>query len=154
MQVIELYITPDCGLCKEVSKLLKRRQKKTPFELREVVLTEDHPKYSDYVLAVPVVVIDGTHELRGVTSEEQLPQELRGPEPSTRLFYSAKFLEALGLVTVLFGFAYGLQGDMWTDLYFLLGGATIFSIGRMLEKKDRRDQAKATRLDELQTRGR
>ncbi|MBI4417798.1 MAG: hypothetical protein HY563_03410, partial [Ignavibacteriales bacterium] len=52
-----------------------------------------------------------------------------------RLYYLAKFLQALAIVVVFFGFMYGLLGDMWTDLYFFLGGIGIFVVGWMIEKQ-------------------
>jgi glutaredoxin len=138
MQVVELYVTEGCGLCKEVKKLLKEKQRTTPFELKEILLHPDHPKYNEYFLSVPVVVVDGTHELRAVTAEGDLSGAIAEvPKPSAS-FYTGKFLEALGMVTVAFGFVYGLLGDMWMDLYFFLAGIGIFVLGRVLEKRDQK----------------
>lgn len=138
MQVVELYVTEGCGLCKEVRKLLKEKQRHTSFELREINLHPDHPKYDEYFLAVPVVVVDGTHVLRGVTTEAQLAGVIaKAPRPSFA-FYAGKFLEALGMVTTAFGFMYGLLGNMWMDLYFFLSGIGVFLLGLFLEKRDQR----------------
>ena len=138
MQVVELYVTEGCGLCKEVRKLLKEKQRHTSFELREINLDPDHPKYDEYFLAVPVVVVDGTHVLRGVTTEAQLAGVIaKAPKPSFA-FYAGKFLEALGMVTTAFGFMYGLLGNMWMDLYFFLSGIGVFLFGLFLEKRDQR----------------
>lgn len=138
MQVIELYVTEGCGLCKEVRTLLKEKQRLAPFELREIELHPDHPKYDEYFLAVPVVVVDGTFVFRSVTSEAQLAGAMaKAPKPSLA-FYAGKFLEALGMVTTAFGFMYGLLGNMWMDLYFFLSGIGVFLLGLYLEKRDQR----------------
>lgn len=138
MQVVELYVAEGCGLCKEVRKLLKEKQRHTSFELNEINLHPDHPKYDEYFLAVPVVVVDGTHVLRGVTTEAQLAGVIaKAPKPSFA-FYAGKFLEALGMVTTAFGFMYGLLGNMWMDLYFFLSGMGVFLLGLFLEKRDQR----------------
>lgn len=141
MQIVELYTTEECGLCKQVKELLKQRQKTIPFELREITLTPGHALYEKYVLAVPVVIVDGKHELKAVTTEEQLTAVIKPARAPTRLFYVAKFLEALGMVTVVFGFVYGLKGDMWTDLYFFLTGILIFAAGRVMEKREQKRQS-------------
>lgn len=133
MKVVELYSTHDCGLCVEAKELLAKLQQRFPFELKEIALTPEHPLYEKYLILVPVVVIDGTHEFPAPITEQQLLSVLFNP---SRKFYVGKFLEALGLVTVIFGFIYGLLGDMWTDLYFFLGGIAIFLVGRRLEKKE------------------
>ncbi len=132
MRIIELYSTHDCGLCVEAKKLLTKLQHQFPFELREITLTSEHPRYEQYLTLVPVVVIDGTQEFPAPITEQQLLSVLFTPG---KKFYIGKFLEALGLVTVIFGFVYGLLGDMWMDLYFFLGGIVIFLAGRMLEKQ-------------------
>lgn len=135
MRIVELYSTHDCGLCVEAKNLLAKLQQQFPFELREITLTPGHPRYEKYLTLVPVVVIDGTQEFPAPITEQQLLSALFTPG---KKFYAGKFLEALGLVTVIFGFVYGLLGDMWMDLYFFLGGIVIFLAGWMLEKQERK----------------
>lgn len=150
MQVVELYVTEGCGLCKEVRRLLKEKQRHTPFELREVMLHPDHPQYDEYFLAVPVLVIDGSHVFKSVTTESELDGAMpKAPKPSVA-FYAGKFFEALGMVTTAFGFMYGLLGNMWMDLYFFLAGIGVFLFGWVLEK---RDQHRLERLRASLTRG-
>lgn len=134
MTIVELYSKDDCSLCDDARALLEKLQKELPFKVREVHLTESDPLFERYRTKFPVVVI-GQAELSGKISEETL-RSLLDPGPPTALFYFSKFLEALGMITVLFGFVYGLLGDMWTDLYFFLGGIAVFVIGRVLEKSD------------------
>lgn len=132
MRIVELYSTHDCGLCVEAKKLLTTLQQQFPFELKEIILIPEHPRYEKYLTLVPVVVIDGTQEFPAPLTEQQLLLALVAPG---KKFYTGKFFEALGLVTVIFGFVYGLLGNMWMDLYFFLGGIVIFLVGWMLEKQ-------------------
>jgi hypothetical protein len=46
-----------------------------------------------------------------------------------------KILQLIGLIQVLLGLFYGIRGDMWRELYLLLGGLVVFIAGRMVEKK-------------------
>ncbi len=47
----------------------------------------------------------------------------------------AKILEALGIAAVMLGLVQGLNGDMWGELYFFIGGIVAFYAGRFLEKR-------------------
>lgn len=140
MTTVELYVQPDCKLCDDAKSLLKRLQKEVPFELKQIVLTEDHPKYKEYLLAVPVVVVNGTHEISGNITEQSLRETLGLLYKLTPLLSAAKFLEALGFVTLFVGLVNGLRGDMWTDLYFFLAGIVIFIVGRRIEKREMKRQ--------------
>jgi len=62
--------------------------------------------------------------------------------PPPTAYYVAKFLQALAIVVVFFGFMYGLMGDMWTDLYFFLGGGGVFLVGWLLEKREQSSRKK------------
>ena len=46
-----------------------------------------------------------------------------------------KLLEATGLACVIVGLVQGVYGDMWGELYLLIGGIFIFAIGRQIEKR-------------------
>jgi len=48
---------------------------------------------------------------------------------------AAKFLEAIGIASVMIGLVQGIRGDMWTDLYFFLAGVVVFYVGRIIEKR-------------------
>jgi hypothetical protein len=140
---VELYKTEECTLCQNALELLKRLQQEMPFELTEITLTPSHPKYEQYLVAVPVVSIDGGRELATQISEDQLREALGMRYEPTSRFFVAKFLEALGFLTVFVGLIYGLAGDMWTDLYFFLGGIAVFAVGRVMEKDEMRRHKKA-----------
>ena len=48
---------------------------------------------------------------------------------------AAKFLEAIGIATVVLSLVQGIfAGDMWGELYLFLGGMLVFFIGRQMEK--------------------
>lgn len=138
MNVVEIYSKEHCALCDEAKGILARLKKEFPFELREVKLTDHHPLYPVYKNAVPVVLMPNGVRVSGQLSEDQLRTLLHSLLRPPGIYYAAKFLEALGMVTVLFGFLYGLIGDMWTDLYFFLGGIVMFAIGWGLEKWEAR----------------
>ena len=132
---VEFYSKEDCKLCDDARKVLRRLKKEFFFDVKETKLTEDHPKYKEYFMAIPVVAIN-KKQFSGQIVENELRTFLRGVKPPTRLFYVAKSLEALGFLTVAVGLMYGLVGDMWTDLYFFLGGILVFTVGRTLEKRE------------------
>lgn len=140
MTRVELFVQQECRLCEDAKKILKRLRKEVPFELKETLLTEDHPKYKEYLVAVPVVVINGARELAGNITEQSLREALGLLYKLTPLLSAAKFLEALGFVIVFVGLIYGLLGDMWTDLYFFLAGIVVFIAGRKIEKREMKRQ--------------
>ncbi|HEY4613679.1 MAG TPA: glutaredoxin family protein [Bacteroidota bacterium] len=140
MTSVELYVQPDCKLCDDAKNLLKRLKKEAPLDIKFVLLTEDHPKYKEYLVAVPVVVINGARELLGNISEQSLRDALGMAYKLTPVLSGAKFLEALGFITVFVGLIYGFMGDMWADLYFFLAGIVVFAFGRSLEKREMKRQ--------------
>jgi len=73
-----------------------------------------------------------------VIDEAELRKVIREERPPTKLYYFGKFLEALGFLTVAVGLMAGMQGDMYTDLYFFIGGIAVFGAGRMIEKREMR----------------
>ena len=145
---IELYSKDDCGLCDEARKILKSLKKEFFFELKEVKLVEDHPKFNEYFLAVPVVTVGGK-EFKSQLRESELRDFLKNLNPPNRLFHMGKFLEALGFLTVAVGLMYGIMGNMWLDLYFFLGGILVFTIGRAIEKRELKRDRPATPPDNL-----
>jgi glutaredoxin len=140
MTKVELVVQQDCKLCTDAKKILKRLRNEVPFELLQTQLTEDHPKYKVYLVSVPVVLINGTKELAGNISEPALREALGMVYALTPFLSIAKFLEALGFLTVFVGLFNGLRGDMWTDLYFFLAGIAMFVFGRTLEKREMKRQ--------------
>ncbi len=137
MNVVDLYTTPDCGLCRDAKTMLQKLQKEFAFRIAEVILTEEHPKYRDYVLVVPVVVVNQDNVLSGNISEAALRELLRANLKPPRFLSFYKFLEALGFVTVGAGLFYGVtRNDEWQELYFFLAGIALFAVGRFLERRD------------------
>ncbi|MGB2867496.1 MAG: glutaredoxin family protein [Bacteroidota bacterium] len=136
MTVVELFSKEDCKLCDDARNLLKRLDKEFVFKLEETKLTEDDPRFKEFMLEIPVVVVNGKSTLKSVIREEELRTILKGENPSTKLFHFAKFLEALGFLTVAVGLMYGVMGNMWIDLYFFLAGVLVFVVGRRIEKRE------------------
>jgi len=135
---VHLYSTAECSLCQKAQVLLEKLQKEFLFDLKYTTLTEDHPRFADWHIAVPVVVINDKRELKSVIDEAELRKVIREERPPTKLYYFGKLLEALGFLTVAVGLMAGMQGDMYTDLYFFIGGIAVFGAGRMIEKREMR----------------
>ena len=114
------------------------------FQIEEHVLTPADKDFERYKYSFPVLVASNGKSVSGKVSEEQVRNLFHSLTPPPRIFYVAKFLEALAIVAVMFGLMYGLGGDMWTDLYFFLGGIAVFAGGRMLEKWEARKRSGGT----------
>jgi hypothetical protein len=52
-------------------------------------------------------------------------------------YFAGKLLEAAGIAAVMLGLVQGIYGDMWGDLYMLIGGVAVFALGYVLEKPAR-----------------
>ncbi|MBI5217085.1 MAG: hypothetical protein HY960_15120 [Ignavibacteriae bacterium] len=52
-----------------------------------------------------------------------------------RMYPVAKLLEAMGIASVMLGLVQGIYGDMWGELYLLIGGVVVFYAGRIIEKR-------------------
>ncbi|MBI3004564.1 MAG: glutaredoxin family protein [Ignavibacteriales bacterium] len=137
---VAFYSKDDCKLCDNARNVIKRLKKEFFFDVNETMLTEEHPRYKEFFMAIPVVIIQDK-QFSGTILEDDLRAFLKELKPPTRLFYLGKTLEALGFLTVALGLMYGLMGDMWTDLYFFLGGIVVFGVGMVLERRElRRDR--------------
>ena len=131
---VEIYATEGCSLCEDALALLHKLRKEFLFDLKHTILTEDHPRFAEWHIAVPVVVFDGQRELKGTITDEGVRAVIQELRPPTMLYYTGKLLEAVGFLAVAVGFMYGCAGDMYTDLYFFLGGIVVFVIGRTIER--------------------
>ncbi|HTP12096.1 MAG TPA: glutaredoxin family protein [Bacteroidota bacterium] len=139
MNVVELYSTKDCGLCAEAKKTLRKLQNEFPFRIEDILLTEEHPKYKEYLVAVPVIVVNHGETVSGAVDERRLRDAMRKSFKVPRLLPFYKFLEALGFLTVAAGLFYGVtRNDEWQELYFFLSGIVVFAVGRILEKRELR----------------
>ncbi len=139
---VELYSTGECKLCDDARKLLESLTKEFHFEVNEVKLTEEHPKYKEYMHVLPVVVINGRRQLASPIREDELRGLLKEEKPPSRLFHFGKFLEAIGFLTLAVGLMYGVMGNMWIDLYFFLAGIVVFYVGRLMERHEMKNEAR------------
>ncbi len=138
MTSLEIYSKDDCPLCDEAKEMLHRINKEFGFEIKETTLKPEDPDFERHMTSFPVVIAPNGKKVWGKISEPHLRSLFLSLTPPPRLYYVAKFLEALAIVMVFFGFMYGLLGDMWADLYLFLGGIVVFGIGWMLEKRESR----------------
>ena len=60
---------------------------------------------------------------------------------------AGKILESLGLAAVAVGLVQGINGDMWGELDFFLGGIIVFVAGRVIEKRAERQPVKQQNAD-------
>ncbi len=134
MNRLEIFSKADCKLCDEAKVRVHLINKDFHFEIQETVLKEGDPLFSKYEKKFPVIVASNGKEISGKVTEEQVRALFVSLTPPPPLYYAAKFLEALAIVVVFFGFMYGMMGDMWMDLYFFLGGIVVFFLGWSLEK--------------------
>jgi len=140
MIFVEVFSKDDCPLCDEAKDLLKSVNAEFGFEVRETTLNPEDPRYRQYQNTFPVLVASNGKSFSGKISGEQVRLLLVSLTPPPRIYYVAKFLQALAIVMVFFGFMYGLLGDMWMDLYLFLGGIVVFIVGWMLEKQEQRSR--------------
>lgn len=146
MKSVEIFSKDDCRLCDEAKELIRHVNKEFGFVITETTLTPDEPEFQRHKNAFPVIVASNGKKLWGRISEEQLRDLFVSLTPPPRLYYAAKFLEALAIVMVFFGFMSGLLGDMWMDLYLFLGGIVVFLIGWGLEKSEQRRRRRTPRV--------
>ena len=143
MNVVEIISKDECSLCDQAKELLARLRSEYSFEIKETKLTPEHPLYQTYKNLFRVILAPNGRRVSGKVSEEQARELLHSLTPPPRIYYVAKFLEALGIVSLLFGFFHGMLGDMWTDLYFFLGGIVVFAVGWTMEKWEARQRRKS-----------
>ena len=138
MNALELFSKDDCALCDEAKELIHRVNNDFHFTVTETKLKPGDPDFPKYEKKFPVLVASNGKQIFGKMTEEQVRTLLVSLSPPPLIYYAAKFLEALAIVGVFFGFMYGLMGNMWLDLYFFLGGIAIFLVGWGLEKWEAR----------------
>jgi glutaredoxin len=54
-----MYSRPGCGLCDEARVVLFAERERTPFEYREVDISEDDALELEFGIRIPVVLVDG-----------------------------------------------------------------------------------------------
>ncbi|MEX1139613.1 MAG: glutaredoxin family protein [Bacteroidota bacterium] len=142
MTYVEVFSKKDCSLCDKAKEALARVNADFRFEIRETLLEPENPLFSKYKDSFPVLVASNGKSVSGKVTDEQLSDLLVSLAPPPAMYYVAKFLQALAIIVVFFGFMYGLMGDMWTDLYFFLGGIAVFLAGWVLEKQEQYSRKK------------
>ncbi|GJQ19729.1 MAG: hypothetical protein HBSIN02_00840 [Bacteroidia bacterium] len=142
MSVVEMFTKDDCSLCEELKKRAGPMAVELGVDLRIVNLHEGDPRFNQYRNDFPVLVAENGRTVSGNISDDTLWKLFLSLTPPPRIYYVAKFLQALAIVVVFFGFMYGLLGDMWTDLYFFLAGIVIFVVGWTIEKHEARSRRK------------
>lgn len=142
MSVVELFTKDDCSLCEELKIRAERVAVEFGIELKVTHLAPGTPLFEQFKNDFPVLEAENGRRVSGRVSDDDLWALFLSLTPPPRIYYAAKFLQALAIVVVFFGFMYGLLGDMWTDLYFFLGGIVIFIVGWMLEKHESRARRK------------
>jgi len=138
MSAVELFSKDDCSLCDEAKELIRKVNNDFHFAVTETKLTPGDRDFLKYEKMFPVLVASNGKQIFGKMTEDQIRTLLHSLTPPPRVYYVAKFIEALAIVGVFFGFMYGLMGNMWLDLYFFLGGIAIFLVGWSIEKWEAR----------------
>ena len=74
MTLLTVYSKPDCHLCADAMRTLRRLQQELGFALRELDITAEETLHRAYFERIPVVVLDG-EELCEFFVEETLVRE-------------------------------------------------------------------------------
>ena len=72
-----MYSRPRCGLCDEAREILLAERARTPFEYREVDISEDDALELEYGIRIPVVVVDGEELFEIRVDPRRLAEALR-----------------------------------------------------------------------------
>jgi glutaredoxin len=74
MATLTVYSKPDCHLCQEAIRALRRLQAELEFELRERDISADDALHRAYFERIPVIALDG-EELSEYFLDEALVRE-------------------------------------------------------------------------------
>jgi glutaredoxin len=77
MTVVTIYSKPDCHLCAEAQRVLRRLQPELGFELSEVDITADDALHRAYFERIPVVAVAGEELFEYFVEEEALRERLQ-----------------------------------------------------------------------------
>lgn len=81
---VVLYGKPGCHLCEDARRLLEDTGRRYPLTLTEVDIRSDPALFRRYDIVIPVVIIDGSIELRTTFSSADLRRILRRKTPICR----------------------------------------------------------------------
>jgi glutaredoxin len=62
MHAVVLYSRPGCGLCDEAREILLAERERTPFAFEEIDISGSDELELEYVIRIPVVLVDGQEE--------------------------------------------------------------------------------------------
>ena len=83
MTVVEIYSKEECHLCERAKDKLKEIRVRHPFELREILLHNGHPRFDEFNELVPVIVINDKVAFHYRVPEKKFIELLRnGSEPA------------------------------------------------------------------------
>jgi glutaredoxin len=57
--IVVMYSRPGCGLCDEAREVILAERARTPFEFREIDISEDDGLELEYGIRIPVVTVEG-----------------------------------------------------------------------------------------------
>jgi Glutaredoxin-like domain (DUF836) len=72
-----MYSRPGCGLCDEARAVVMAERDRTPFDYREVDISEDDALELEYGVRIPVVLVDGVEVFEVRVDPAQLAEALR-----------------------------------------------------------------------------
>jgi glutaredoxin len=75
--IIQIYSKSQCPLCDEAKEVLSRVQRRIPFELREVDITQDPALFQEYRYDIPVVFVNGHKAFKHRLDEKAVERRLR-----------------------------------------------------------------------------
>jgi hypothetical protein len=76
-RAVRLLEKPDCGLCAEAHRALRRVALDQPLEIERVDITKDPALFDRYALRIPVVVSDGREIDAAGVEDKDLARWLR-----------------------------------------------------------------------------
>jgi len=137
--LVELYSTESCGLCAEVRTFLVELQSRIPFELREVKLAPDDPRYVHYLASVPVLIINHKQEIKAPISPDEVIRLVKREARRNLVFTAGTVLKWISVLVAIAGIVIRLMGD--PELGYLIFAAALapFVAGRLLLRNKRNE---------------
>lgn len=74
---VRLYERPGCHLCEDAEALLRRLARRYPMRIEKVDITSDPDLVRRYDIVIPVIVVNGRHELSAPIDERALKKALK-----------------------------------------------------------------------------
>jgi len=149
--LVELYATETCGLCAEARAFLGELQSSIPFELREVNLTPDHPRYAHYIASVPVIIINHRHELKAPIDPDQVVRLVKSETRRDTASTAGTVLKWISVLVAIIGIVIRLMGE--PDLGYVIFAAALvpFVAGQLLLRRRHNEMVSRERRDPVNT---